>query len=472
MVFSSVFFLFFFLPALLAVYYFPPFRGRKLRNVFLLLFSLFFYGFGGWRLLPLIFCSIVVNYVCGRLTAKERTQRVRTAAMWAAVVLNLGLLFCFKYLGLVTGTVNALIPSFPVVELILPIGISFYTFQSLSYVIDVYRGEAESQRNILWVALYIVFFPQLVAGPIVRYTTVEDEILNRKETPEDFTAGLTRFLFGLGKKVLIANQMGQLADTVFGQSVNYLATASAWLGIIGYTLQIYFDFSGYSDMAIGLGRMFGFHFAENFNYPYVARSITEFWRRWHISLSTWFRDYLYIPLGGNRCARWKQIRNLFVVWALTGFWHGAQWNFLLWGLYYGILIFCERYLWGKVLDRAPRAVRHIYTLLLVMVGWVLFRASGLSQISSYLTILFGGGKGGLWNDQTVYLFLQYRWELLLAVAASMPLKPLAQERIRTWSGNGRFAAETGAQLAAVCIGVLSVVRLISSGFNPFIYFQF
>ena len=472
MVFSSVFFLFFFLPALLVIYYFPAFRGRKLRNVVLLLFSLFFYGFGGWRLLPLIFCSILVNYICGRLTAKERKQAVRKAAMWAAVILNLGLLFCFKYLGLVTRTLNALAPAFPVMELLLPIGISFYTFQSLSYVIDVYRGEAESQRNILWVALYIVFFPQLVAGPIVRYSTVEDEILNRRETLEDFTAGLTRFLFGLGKKVLLANPMGLLADTAFGQSLNYLAAGSAWLGIVGYTLQIYFDFSGYSDMAIGLGKMFGFHFAENFNYPYVARSITEFWRRWHISLSTWFRDYLYIPMGGNRCSHLKQIRNLFIVWALTGFWHGAQWNFLLWGLYYGVLIFCERYLWGKALERAPRVLRHVYTMLLVMVGWVLFRAADLSQINSYLTIMFGGGKGGWWNDESIYLLLQYRWELLIAVIASLPLKPWLQKHVEAMEGNKRFLIETGVQLAALIVAAFSVVRLVSSGFNPFIYFQF
>ena len=473
-VFSSLTFLFLFFPALLFCYYICPIHRRSARNLVLLLFSLVFYSWGGWRLVPLIAFSIVVNYVFGRLVDERHGIRIRKLSLVGALVCNLGLLVFFKYLGFLTRNISLLIPSVPVLDIILPIGISFYTFQSLSYVIDVYRREVKSEKNILRVALYIVLFPQLVAGPIVRYSTIADEIVNRKESIDDFYHGMIRFLFGLAKKVLIANQVAQVADEAFNQGADHLAAGLAWLGVIAYTAQIYFDFSGYSDMAIGLGRMFGFHFLENFNYPYVARSITEFWRRWHISLSTWFRDYVYIPLGGNRCSRKRQIFNLLVVWGLTGLWHGAEWNFICWGLYYALLLIGERYVWGGLMDKLPSIIGHIYTMLFVMVGWLIFRASSLGQILSFLSAMFGANHCGIWNDQATYLVLEYRWDLLLAVIASLPVKTKLQDILDSHR-DGRLSvalSTIGIPIFALGVGALSVVFLVSSGFNPFIYFQF
>jgi alginate O-acetyltransferase complex protein AlgI len=475
MVFSSLSFLFVFLPALLAVYWCPGLGRRETRNTVLLVFSLFFYGCGGWRLLPLILLSIAGNYGFGLLAGPPHAPVVRRRACAGAVACNLGLLFCFKYLNFLSDNLRLLFPSLPELAIVLPIGISFYTFQSLSYVIDVYRGDVPPERNPLHVALYVALFPQLVAGPIVRYSTVAEEIVCRRETVEDAALGARRFLFGLAKKVLLANQMGQIADAAFRQSAPLLSAGLAWLGVAGYTLQIYFDFSGYSDMAIGLGRMFGFHFLENFNYPYVSRSVTEFWRRWHISLSTWFRDYLYIPLGGSRCSRGKQLRNLLIVWALTGFWHGAAWNFLLWGLYYALLLIGERYVWGQALERLPSPVRHLLTLLAVALGWLLFRASGAQQISQFLRAMAGAGQGGLWSGQVTYLLLQFRWELLIALAAALPVKPALQRALEARRDTSRISAaalDYGASALALALGALSVLSLVNSGFNPFIYFQF
>lgn len=475
MVFSSLMFLFAFLPALLALYFFPPLRRhRELRNGILLTFSLIFYGCGGWRLLPLILVSITANYVFGLLAQPEHPHR--KAALWAAVACNLGLLFLFKYLGFASANLHRLIPSVPAVEILLPIGISFYTFQAMSYVIDVYRREVPAEKNPLHVALYIALFPQLVAGPIVRYETVAREITERRESAEDAAAGAQRFLFGLAKKVLLANQVGQIADAAFAQSPALLSAGLAWLGIIAYTLQIYFDFSGYSDMAIGLGRIFGFHFLENFDYPYIASSVTEFWRRWHISLSSWFRDYLYIPLGGSRCSRGRQLRNLLIVWALTGFWHGAAWNFLLWGLYYAVLLAGERYVWGSALGRLWAPARHGLTLLAVMLGWLFFRASGIAQVSAFLTALCGAGPCGGWSDQATYLLRQFRWELGIGLAAALPVAPALRASLTRRAADGErlwgAVLVWGTPALALILGGLSVMRLVDAGFNPFIYFQF
>ena len=471
MVFSSLSFLFLFLPALLAVYFLVPRRYREGRNAVLLLFSLGFYGCGGWRLLPLILVSIIMNYVFGLLAAPGR--RRRKTALAAAVACNLGLLFVFKYLGFVTANLHALIPAVPELTILLPIGISFYTFQAMSYVIDVYRGDAAVERSFLHVALYVVLFPQLVAGPIVRYSTVAEEIRCRREGADDMAEGLQRFLFGLAKKVLLANQMGLIADAAFSQTAPRLSMGLAWLGVIGYTLQIYFDFSGYSDMAIGLGRVFGFHFLENFNYPYVSRSVTEFWRRWHISLSTWFRDYLYIPLGGNRVSRGRQIRNLLIVWALTGFWHGAAWNFLFWGLYYALLLMGERYCWGRGWERMPAALRHMGAMLLVMLGWLLFRASGTEQILLFLRAMVGAGEGGLWTNQVSYLLRQFWPELLAAPIACLPAAPWLRKKLSAKDeGLGAELLRYGAPGLALLFGGLSAMKLVEAGFNPFIYFQF
>ena len=471
MVFSSISFLFVFLPLLLAVYFLLPARLREGRNLVLLLFSLFFYGYGGPRFLLLMLLSIAVNYAGGLLAAPDRRRR----RLWTGLVtaVNLGLLGWFKYAGFLGANLNRIWTGLPVPEVALPIGISFFTFQGLSYVLDVYRGEAAAERNPLRVALYISLFPQLVAGPIVRYTTVADEIRNRRETLDAFTDGAVRFLFGLGKKMLLANQLGLLADQVYATRPEFLTTALAWLGAAAYTGQIYFDFSGYSDMAIGLGQMFGFHFLENFNYPYLSQSVTEFWRRWHISLSTWFRDYLYIPLGGNRCAHWKHIRNILVVWALTGLWHGAAWNFLCWGLYFGLLLLGEKYGWGRILERAPAALRHLYAMVLIVVSWVLFRAGTLDYAVRFLQAMAGFAQGGLTDGRTTYYLLEFRWELLLAIPASMPVKSWLQNWLESKSGTAAQALLAwGPKLIALGMFGLSFLRLVSSSFNPFIYFRF
>ena len=464
MVFSSLSFLFLFLPALLAVYYLVPRRYREVRNAVLLLFSLGFYGCGGWRLLPLILVSITMNYVFGLLAAPGR--RRRKAALVGAVACNLGLLFVFKYLGFVTANLHALIPAVPELTILLPIGISFYTFQAMSYVIDVYRGDAAVERSFLHVALYVVLFPQLGAGPIVRYSTVAEEIRCRREGADDMAEGLQRFLFGLAKKVLLANQMGLIADAAFSQTAPRLSMGLAWLGVIGYTLQIYFDFSGYSDMAIGLGRVFGFHFLENFNYPYVSRSVTEFWRRWHISLSTWFREYLYIPLGGNRCSRAKWMRNLFLVWAATGIWHGASWNFLLWGLYFWALLLLEKFLLAKPLAKAPAAVGHIYTMLLVMVSWAIFAMEDFSRLGSYLRVMFGLGGAPLADSAFGYYFRSYLPVLIVAAIASTPLAATL------WRKLPQRAAQALGTLAILAGLALCTAYLVAGTYNPFLYFRF
>ena len=464
MVFSSLSFLFLFLPALLAVYYLVPRRYREVRNAVLLLFSLGFYGCGGWRLLPLILVSITMNYVFGLLAAPGR--RRRKAALVGAVACNLGLLFVFKYLGFVTANLHALIPAVPELTILLPIGISFYTFQAMSYVIDVYRGDAAVERSFLPVALYVVLFPQLVAGPIVRYSTVAEEIRCRREGADDMAEGLQRFLFGLAKKVLLANQMGLIADAAFSQTAPRLSMGLAWLGVIGYTLQIYFDFSGYSDMAIGLGRVFGFHFLENFNYPYVSRSVTEFWRRWHISLSTWFREYLYIPLGGNRCSRAKWMRNLFLVWAATGIWHGASWNFLLWGLYFWALLLLEKFLLAKPLAKAPAAVGHIYTMLLVMVSWAIFAMEDFSRLGAYLRVMFGLGGAPLADSAFGYYFRSYLPVLVAAAIASTPLGAAL------WRKLPQRAARVLGTLAILAGLTLCTAYLVAGTYNPFLYFRF
>lgn len=473
-VFSSFGFLFVFFPALLLVYYCPLIKTRTWRNGVLLCFSLGFYACGGLRLLPIILASIALNYLTGRMADEANSQRRRRLAMVLALLGNLGLLFVFKYLGFFTTNLNLLFPSLPVYTILLPIGISFYTFQGLSYVIDVYRSAVRAERSLWNLALYIALFPQLVAGPIVRYQTIADDILHRRESMEDVSAGLSRFLFGLAKKILLANQMAQIADAAFSQSTDLLSTGLAWLGVAAYALQIYFDFSGYSDMAIGLGRVFGFRFLENFNYPYIANSVTDFWRRWHISLSSWFRDYLYIPLGGNRGGLALQIRNLFLVWVLTGLWHGAAWNFLLWGLYYAILLIGERYLWAGLLRKCPAILRHLYALLCILFGWLLFRATGFAQITDFLQAMFGQAAAGLWSEQVTFLLLEYRFELVLALLAALPIKTVLQTRLER-SAQGRLSQGIlliAPRALALLLGLLSCAQLISSGFNPFIYFQF
>ena len=461
MVFSSYTFLFYFLPPLLILYYLIPRRSLGGRNLVLLAFSLFFYFAGGPRHLPLMLLSIAINYVGGLLCAKRR---------WWALVLtmavNLGLLGWFKYAGFVGENLQALGLPLSVPEVVLPIGISFFTFQGMSYVIDVYRGDTPPAKNPLQVALYIALFPQLVAGPIVRYTTVAEELVSRRETFDDFAAGALRFSFGLAKKMLLANNLSLMADEAF--STAPIGAAAAWLGAIAYTGQIYFDFSGYSDMAIGLGRMFGFHFEENFNYPYLSKSVTEFWRRWHMSLSGWFRDYVYIPLGGSRAGTAKQVRNILLVWTLTGLWHGAAWNFLLWGLYFGVLLLGEKFWWGKALERAPSPLRHLYAMVIVVLGWVLFRCEGLSAVGSYLGAMFGLSGGG-WG-QALYFLRQYGVFLAVGAVASLPVKDALRAALQR--RKAERAIQWGSALAGLGLLGLSFLQLISSTANPFIYYRF
>ena len=473
MTFSSVLFLHVFFAALLCCYFLPCVKRRETKNCILLLFSLAFYACGGLAWFPLILASIFINFLFGRLVGGCSDAKKKKRLLVAAVTLNLLMLFYYKYLGFLTENLHTLIPSIPVLEIVLPIGISFYTFQGLSYVVDVYRGEAEGEKSFVRVALYISLFPQLVAGPIVRYTTVADEIRERRETWDEAYAGTARFLLGFAKKILLANPLGQMADAAFGQSGDMLTTGLAWLGALAYTGQIYFDFSGYSDMAIGLGRVFGFHFLENFNYPYISKSITEFWRRWHISLSTWFRDYVYIPLGGNRGNRAFQIRNLAIVWMLTGIWHGAEWTFVLWGVYYALLLIGERYCWGKVLEKCPVVLRRAYALVLVIFGWVIFRAPTLGACWDYLRAMLGLSGAPLWSGQASFLLRQYWPELIVGLCAATPLLPRVKDWLSRKAESGVFrAAGLASPAVLLVLAVLSYISLLSSGFNPFIYFQF
>lgn len=470
MVFSSFTFLFIFLPVLLLVYFITPARFRTARNTILLAFSLFFYAYGGPEFLLLMLLSITINYVFGLLSHKNGG-----GVKWAvavSVILNLGLLAYFKYAGFLCENLAAVGVGITVPDIVLPIGISFFTFQGMSYVIDVYRGDVPAAKNPLKVALYISLFPQLIAGPIVRYSTIADEIVDRRENLEDFSEGLTRFIIGLSKKVIIANSIGAMADGVFDLQAADLTGSLMWLGAIAYTFQIYFDFSGYSDMAIGLGRMFGFHFLENFNYPYISKTITEFWRRWHISLSTWFRDYLYIPLGGNRRGKKRQIFNMLAVWALTGLWHGAAWNFLIWGLFYFVLLVCEKYVWKRPLQAMPNFFKHIYALFFVVLGWVIFRCESMTAIGFSFAAMFGGAP--FIDGRTGYYLAEYWWVILVAIAASLPIKDKLESALAKrqdsafWSGFQVWAPK----IWALALLALCYVRLVSGTFNPFIYFRF
>ena len=470
MVFSSLIFLLFFLTALYVCYFIVPRRWRWLRNCVLLVFSLFFYRCGGADYMPLLLASILINYLGGLLAASERPA-LRKLGLWGAAALGLGLLGWFKYAGFAAENLAALGLPVEVPQIVLPIGISFFTFQGLSYVIDVYRGDARCQKNPLYVALYVALFPQLVAGPIVRYTTVEEEIVQRNESLEEFSQGVVRFLFGLGKKMLLANAMGEIADGVFAQSPETMALSLAWVGAAAYTFQIYFDFSAYSDMAIGLGRMFGFHFLENFNYPYISKSIAEFWRRWHISLATWFRDYVYIPLGGSRCSMGRNIRNMAVVWLLTGLWHGAAWTYVTWGGMMLVLLAGEKYCWGRGLSRLPGPVQHLYTIVLVMFSMVMFRSSGIGYGLSYFQSM--AGLGGRPDGQAVYYLLEYWPEWIACVLASLPVKVWAQRSLERREGLlPALTLEWGPKLAALGLLGLSYTKLATGSFNPFIYFQF
>ena len=467
MVFSSLEFLFVFLPVTLLVYFCVP---HKVRNLVLLLFSLFFYGWGEPVYVFLMIFTILIDYLGGWFVGKWRDEKPRAAkaALVASILINLGMLGFFKYYDFFVSNL-ARIPCFSSLQplgLTLPIGISFYTFQSLSYVIDVYRRETDAQKNLLAFGTYVTLFPQLIAGPIVRYRDVDDQLTNRTESVALFASGVRTFLCGLAKKVLLANAAGQIFDSLkAGEGVSAFG---AWFGLLFYLFQIYFDFSGYSDMAVGLGKMFGFRFLENFDYPYIATSITDFWRRWHISLSTWFLEYVYIPLGGNRRGTLKTWRNLLIVWLCTGFWHGASWNYILWGLYYFVLLAIEKLFLYRALEKIPRFFRHAYTLLFVYFGWLLFTFEDGAAGIAYLCKMFGANGTALWQGSDLWLLLSNLVFLCILVIASTPYPKRRFWRLWEKSGAARAAAAAG----GAALLILCVAYLVNSSYNPFLYFRF
>ena len=458
MLFSSLPFLFYFLPCALGLYFLVP---RRLKNAALLLCSLVFYAWGEPRFVLFMAAAILQGYAAARLMERYPTRR--RLLLTLSVVLSLGMLAYCKYADFLISGFNAVTGlSVPLLRMALPIGISFYTFQILSYVIDVYRGDAPAQRNLIDLAAYIAMYPQLVAGPIVRYADVAPQLRSRTHTVQDAALGARRFVLGLGKKVLLANVLYELV-TVYQQS-GQKTVLLTWLYAAAYMLHVYFDFSGYSDMAIGLGRMFGFHFLENFDHPYTALSITDFWRRWHISLSTWFRDYVYIPLGGNRVKKSRWIRNLLVVWALTGFWHGAQWNFLFWGLYYGLLLLAEKLFLGRLLERLPRAVRWLYTAFFVLIGWVLFNLTDFPSLCHALKLMFvPQATDWVAAAATNVSLLKAVVYLPLGIVCCLPLL-----RREPKSTKGILLAD----LASGLLLIVCIVFILSSSYNPFIYFRF
>ena len=453
------------MPLVALLYFLCP---GKARNGLLLFASLLFYAWGEPVYVLVMLVSIAMNYVFGRLVDRGEGKRKKLALAFG-VALNLLMLGVFKYTNFLMANLRAATGlELPMKEIALPIGISFFTFQAMSYVIDVYRGKAAVQKNVFSFGLYISLFPQLIAGPIVRYSTVAEQIVSRRTTPETAAAGVRRFMTGLAKKVLLANSAGLLWTQLTGETAA-LPAADAWLAALAFSFQIYFDFSGYSDMAIGLGLLFGFRFEENFNYPYISSSITEFWSRWHMSLGTWFKEYLYIPLGGNRKGKAKQIRNILIVWLLTGLWHGASWNFIFWGVYYGLLLLAEKLLLKKLLEKCPAAVRRLYTLLTVLFGWVLFANEDLSALAPFLAGMFGANGGA--SSALPGLFAGNAALLAVCAAASLPLGGKLAARLREKHGNGGafFCAET---LWYLLLFALSVASLVNSSYNPFIYFRF
>lgn len=464
MVFSSLVFMFAYLPITLLGYYLSPRQGR---NIFLFFINLLFYGWGEPTLIVLMLINIAINYAGGYFVDKFRdNKKKQKLILILTCVIDIGTLAVFKYTGMLVDTVNMLpFLNLPTPEISLPIGISFYTFQTMSYVIDVYRDDAPVSKNPINFGTYVALFPQLIAGPIVRYRDVADQLVNRRETMDMFVRGVNVFLVGLAKKVLIANPMGTLNTSIFA-TTDENGIVGTWIGIIAYSFQLYFDFSGYSDMACGLGNMLGFEFLKNFDYPYISKSVTEFWRRWHISLSTWFKEYVYIPLGGNRKGVKRQVINLLIVWGLTGIWHGASWNFVLWGLYYGIMLIVEKFLLKKILDKLPGFIQHIYTIFIIIIGWGLFYFTDMSQLGTFLINLFDFSKG-ICGEQALILILHYLPVLLAAGFASTPIATNLYKKIE--NKKHVWILQT---LFSVVILVLCTASLVSSSYNPFLYFRF
>lgn len=470
MVFSSTIFLFLFLPVVLIIYYLLP--KIKYKNVFLLIASFVFYGYGEHKFVFIMILSIIINYILGFIVeyAKKYSLIYRRISLLLVVLVNVGLLFYYKYYDFFIENANSIFGlELPLKHIVLPIGISFFTFQIMSYLFDLYLNKVKLQKNPLKLGLYIALFPQLIAGPIVRYIDIAEQIDNRTFSVDYFAEGLKRFIIGLGKKIIIANSFASVADSIFAMSPSDMSIMLAWGGAIAYTLQIYFDFSGYSDMAIGLGYMLGFKFLENFNYPYIAKSVQDFWRRWHISLSSWFRDYVYIPLGGNRTG--NVYINLLIVFFVTGLWHGASWNFVLWGLWHGLFLIIERLLRNSKLQniKVPYIFTWFYTMIVVIVGWVMFRAVDMTYAYNYIKVMFGIGSNELVGSLVIKYMNEYLVILIIAVLSSTPLLKnlsiLIERYNITFSYISKYAF-------LIILFWLSIIYTVASTYNPFIYFNF
>lgn len=469
MVFSSIYFLFMFLPLVLLLYFIAP---KSLRNGTLFFFSLIFYAWGEPVYVVLMFVSTLLDYLHAWFIENYRGTKWAKIALISSIVLNIAILGVFKYSDFVIMSINQLLDTaFVQPHLALPIGISFYTFQTMSYTIDVYRGDAKAQKNIIDFGAYIALFPQLIAGPIVRYSDIAEQLNHRRENLDSFSDGIRRFVTGLGKKILLANTIGAVWTEISLLPASEMSVLTAWLGMIAYAFQIYFDFSGYSDMAIGLGKMFDFHFLENFRYPYISKSITEFWRRWHISLGTWFREYVYIPLGGNRSGKAKQLRNILIVWLLTGIWHGAAWNFAVWGIYFACFLIIEKLFLLRWLSRIPAAFSHIYTLLVVLISWVIFAFDNFRQGQIYFSQMFGWHVPAA-NSRALFLLQgNIVMFLILALAATPFPARLAAYLLEKFQSKSVLTS-VSFHLVLVGIFLLSVAYLVDSTYNPFLYFRF
>ena len=469
MVFSSLPFLFFFLPAFLILYYLFPGRAK---NFVLLVFSLIFYAWGEPVYILLMLLSSFVDYLDGILQEKFGTTVFRKRLfLTIALLINFSLLAYFKYADFAVGIFNQVASkTAPLPGVALPVGISFYTFQTVSYSIDVYKGRVKVEHNYFRYLTYVSMFPQLIAGPIVRFSTVQEELHKRNVNESGFVCGMKRFLLGLFRKVLIANQIGALWDTI--RVADGISVATAWLGLLCFTLQLYYDFSAYSDMAIGLGRMLGFHFPENFIYPLSATSITDFWHRWHISLSTWFRDYVYIPLGGNRVGVAKHLRNMFAVWFLTGLWHGASWNFVMWGLYHGILLTLEKYVWGKGLAKLPKFLQHLYAIVVVVFGFGIFTFDDLHEMGLYFPKLIGLPGNALIGQELLWYAGNYLPFLLAAIVLAFPVYPWVRKKLANANVYRRNLAAMCGALAMIALFLVAVASLVRDTYNPFLYFRF
>ena len=463
MVFSSITFLFYFLPIVLIIYYLIP---NKYKNIVLLISSFIFYFYGEPKNIYIMILSILATYIFGILIDKYKKTKYSKIFLILSIFINIGLLIYFKYADFIIKNINLWLSNkIDLIHVILPIGISFYTFQLISYIVDVYRGEAKVQKNIIKLATYISLFPQLIAGPIVRYTTIENQLENREYNMKNFSIGVRRFIIGLGKKVMIANVMGNLINIFLVSDEK--SVLFYWLYAIALMIQIYFDFSGYSDMAIGLGKMLGFDFPENFNYPYIATSITDFWRRWHISLSSWFRDYIYIPLGGNRISKLKWIRNIIIVWMLTGLWHGAEWNFVIWGLYFGVLLIIEKVFLLKWLQKIPKVISRIYTLFIVMISFIIFNGEGISTILENIGGLFKFVSIPLITNESMYYLKSYIIVIILGIIGATPIckNILTNEKLKK-------IVNILEPIYLLLIFIICTSYIVDGSFNPFLYFRF